>query len=84
MSPPDRDVPFFAHGSALAQGASRMAHSAQGLPGIAASFAGLSRLSRWWFIKRPLRTEEEADPLSAFDRDPDDGPESEGLMHYGN
>ena len=43
----------------------------------------LSRLYRWWFIERPRRAKEDADPLSIYDQDPDDGPENEGLMSYG-
>jgi hypothetical protein len=43
----------------------------------------LARLVNWLLFERGWRAREEVDPLSAFDRDPDDGPESEGLLHYG-
>ena len=42
----------------------------------------LARFYNRWVIERSWRAKEEADPLSVFDRDPDDGPESEGLLHY--
>jgi hypothetical protein len=44
----------------------------------------LARICNRLLFERPWRAKEDADPLSAFDRDPDDGPESEGLMHYGH
>jgi hypothetical protein len=51
-------------------------------PGTRRASHRLARFCNWLLLERPWRAQEEADPLSAFDRDPDDGPESEGLMHY--
>ena len=43
---------------------------------------GVARFCNWLLFERCWRAKEEADPLSVFDRDPDDGPENEGLLHY--
>jgi hypothetical protein len=45
-------------------------------------FASIARVYNRWYAERSRRAEQEADPLSVFDCDPDDGPENEGLMHY--
>jgi hypothetical protein len=58
----------------------RMAGHGSGLRRAASSLA--SAYNRW-VIERSRRAVEQTDPLSVFDRDPDDGPENEGLMHYG-
>jgi hypothetical protein len=50
--------------------------------GFGAPLARLAGLYNRWFVDRPRRAMDEADPLSVFDRDPDDGPENEGLMRY--
>ena len=63
-------------GSPLLQGASRAR-------GFGLSIPGLGRISRWWSAERPRAATHEADLLSVFDGDPDDGPENEGLMRYG-
>ena len=49
---------------------------------LAAPLTRLARVSKRWFAERSWREEREAHPLSAFDGDPDDGPENEGLMRY--
>jgi hypothetical protein len=48
-----------------------------------ASLAGLTRFFRSWPV-RPTWRAKEADPVSVFGQDPDDGPENEGLMRYGS
>lgn len=60
------------------EGSTRLAEA----PGTRRASHGLARFCNWLLFERPWRAQEETDPLSAFDRDPDDGPESEGLMHY--
>ena len=51
---------------------------------FAAPFTGVARLYRRWFVGLTWRAKEEADPVSVFGQDPDDGPENEGLMRYGS
>jgi hypothetical protein len=49
---------------------------------LTAPLAGLTRFFHSWRVA-PWRAQE-ADPVSVFGQDPDDGPENEGLMRYGS